>query len=195
MRADDATLQDVLEKEIKHFLLCAARWTVRWFNKPKFHILLHLVEHIRRFGPAGLFATEAFESFNAVIRAKSIHSNRQAPSRDIARAFAQGNRIRHLLAGGYFLYTEPRQTTEPATGYGDLGAALPQPRPFSFNIADWRTVGLGPRSLVDRPSTVTTYLGLGGSDDAGQRKCFQCLILHYGYREVAWVRCSSEAIT
>ena len=53
-----------------------------------------------------LFATEAFESFNAVIRAKSVHSNRQAPSRDIAMAFAEGNRIRHLLSGGYFLSTE-----------------------------------------------------------------------------------------
>ncbi|KAI6028188.1 hypothetical protein EDC04DRAFT_2869143 [Pisolithus marmoratus] len=36
---------------------------------------VHLVKHIHWFGPAALFATEAFESFNAVIRAKSIHSN------------------------------------------------------------------------------------------------------------------------
>lgn len=67
--------QALLDHEIKHFLLCAARWTIRWFNKPKFHIFVHLTEHIRRFGPAILFATEAFESFNAIIRAKSVHSN------------------------------------------------------------------------------------------------------------------------
>ncbi|KAJ7886066.1 hypothetical protein B0H13DRAFT_2535282 [Mycena leptocephala] len=72
----------------------------RWFNKPKFHIILHLPAHIRRFGPAILFATEAFESFNAVIRAKSVHSNRHAP-------ICPGNRIRHLLSGGLFLLTPP----------------------------------------------------------------------------------------
>ncbi|KAF9493187.1 hypothetical protein BDN71DRAFT_1591205 [Pleurotus eryngii] len=65
----------LLRSEIDYFLLCTTRWTARWFNKPKFHILVHLPDHIRRFGPASLFATEAFESFNAIIRAKSVHSN------------------------------------------------------------------------------------------------------------------------
>ena len=32
-----------------------------------------------------------------------MHSNWQAPSRDIGRAFANVNRIRHLLSGGKFL--------------------------------------------------------------------------------------------
>jgi hypothetical protein len=114
--------QALLDHEIKYFLLCAARWTTRWFNKPKFHIFLHLPDHVRRFGPAILFATEAFESFNAIIRAKSVHSNRHAPSRDIAQAFAQGNRIRHLLSGGCFnfqlpppLVTVNRTHSSPAT--------------------------------------------------------------------------------
>ncbi|KIM65614.1 hypothetical protein SCLCIDRAFT_14846 [Scleroderma citrinum Foug A] len=88
----------LLESAIQNFLAHTAYWTPRWFNKPKFHILLHLPEHIRCFGPAALFATEGFESFNAVIRAKSIYSNRQSPSHDIARAFAHGNRIRHILS-------------------------------------------------------------------------------------------------
>lgn len=64
-----------LEQEIEKFLLITAHWTCGWFNKSKFHIILHLLSHIRRMGPAILFATEAFESFNAVIRAKSVHSN------------------------------------------------------------------------------------------------------------------------
>ncbi|OBZ73705.1 hypothetical protein A0H81_06579, partial [Grifola frondosa] len=80
---------ETIEKEIQHFLLCAARWTSCWFNKPKFHIFVHLPEHIWQFVPSILFATEAFESFNVVIRAKNVHFNRQAPSRNIARAFAQ----------------------------------------------------------------------------------------------------------
>ena len=52
-----------------------------------------------------LFATEAFESFNAVIHGKSVHSNRQAPSHDIVMAFSQGNHVQHLLRGGYFIPT------------------------------------------------------------------------------------------
>jgi hypothetical protein len=72
-------LQALLTAEINHFLVCAARWTTRWFNKPKFHILLHLPAHIRRFGLAILFATEAFESFNAIIRAKSVHTMFRPP--------------------------------------------------------------------------------------------------------------------
>lgn len=93
------------------------RWTPRWFNKPKFHIIRHLPDHIRRFGPAILFATENFESFNAVIRTHSIHSNRQAPSRDIARGMAQFNRVRHILSGGYFQFRDISDTAnhqEPA---------------------------------------------------------------------------------
>ncbi|KAJ6583660.1 hypothetical protein B0H10DRAFT_2168146 [Mycena sp. CBHHK59/15] len=68
-----------LEAAIKHFLDCTCRLTLQWFNKPKFHVILHLPAHIRRFGPAMLFATEGFESFNAIIRSCSVHSNRHAP--------------------------------------------------------------------------------------------------------------------
>ncbi|KAI0723525.1 hypothetical protein C8Q76DRAFT_614464 [Earliella scabrosa] len=143
---------NTLSKEIRHFLLCAARWNVRWFNKSKYHVVLHLVEHIRRFGPAALFATEAFESFNAVIRAKSVHSNRQAPSRDIAHGFAQGNRIRHLLSGGYFQHSPQERDVRE----GDSSMSR---TPFSFLAGDWRTVGEGPRSLAQTESTVTAYLG------------------------------------
>lgn len=65
-----------------------------------------------------LFATEGFESFNAIIRAKSILSNRLAPSRDIAKAFALESRVRHLMSGGSFfaplqaVYDSLPKTTE-----------------------------------------------------------------------------------
>ena len=87
---------------IDRFLNLTVKLTPRWFNKPKFHILLHLPEHIRLFGPANLFSTETFESYNAIIRDFSVHSNRQAPSRDIGRCFANMNRIRHIISGGNF---------------------------------------------------------------------------------------------
>ncbi|KAI6107639.1 hypothetical protein EDD16DRAFT_1694913 [Pisolithus croceorrhizus] len=78
----------VLQAAINHFLNCTACWMPQWFNKPKFHILHHLPDHIQCFGPAILFATEGFELYNAVILDHSIHSNRQAPSWDIAHGMA-----------------------------------------------------------------------------------------------------------
>lgn len=60
-------IEQQLETAILDFMTATVRWTPRWFNKPKFHLLLHLPFHVRRFGPAILFATETFESFNAVI--------------------------------------------------------------------------------------------------------------------------------
>ncbi|KAJ7157732.1 hypothetical protein C8R46DRAFT_1355172 [Mycena filopes] len=159
----------LLTKEIEHFRLCAARWTNRWFNKPKFHIFVHLPAHIRRFGPTILFATEAFESFNAIIRAKSVHSNRHAPSRDIAWAFAQGNRIRHLVSGGLFmLKTQIPQHPATASPTGNTSPTTTTRTPAIIletliqqsSKHNWTTVGPGPQSLVASRSTVTSYLGL-----------------------------------
>ncbi|KAJ7606697.1 hypothetical protein FB45DRAFT_765011, partial [Roridomyces roridus] len=169
----------LLAAEINHFLACAARWTTRWFDKPKFHILLHLPDHIRRFGPASLFATEAFESFNAIIRAESVHSNRHAPSRDIARAFAQGNRIRHLLSGGHFMRPSLILANPPSTpaapgnpaASADPAAAAASASVLSKNQNDWVQAGVGPMSLVSSPNTVTQYLGLGEKKKASHGIC------------------------
>jgi hypothetical protein len=57
---------------------------------------------VRRFGPAILYATEGFESYNAVIRLRSVHSSRQAPSKDIAESFSHLHAVRHLICGGAF---------------------------------------------------------------------------------------------
>lgn len=78
-------------------------------SKPKFHILCHLPYHIRRFGPALLFSTERYESFNRIFRLCSIYSNRLAPSRDIATTFADLERCRHIMTGGYWLDTQRGQ--------------------------------------------------------------------------------------
>lgn len=95
--------QERLENAIDDFLAATALWNTRWFNKPKFHIILHILLHIRLFGPAPLYATETFESYNYVIRARSINSNRHAPSLDIANAFSHMHAVRHLASGGYIV--------------------------------------------------------------------------------------------
>ncbi|KAI0263906.1 hypothetical protein BC834DRAFT_970983 [Gloeopeniophorella convolvens] len=89
-----------LETSIEDLLTATALWTVRWFNKPKFHILLHLPAHVKRFGPPLLTATEGFESFNHVIRLRSVLSNRQASSKDIGRSINFMHATCHLAGAG-----------------------------------------------------------------------------------------------
>ncbi|KDQ25284.1 hypothetical protein PLEOSDRAFT_1027446, partial [Pleurotus ostreatus PC15] len=128
-----------LQQAIDRLLTCIACWTPRWFNKPKFHIIQHLPSHVRRFGPAILFATENFESFNGVIRDHSVHTNRKAPSRDIGRGMAQFSRIRHLLSGGSFVPTIPPE--DDGTQVERLNIIIDDP-------ARWRTTGPLAKSLV-----------------------------------------------
>ncbi|TFK46156.1 hypothetical protein OE88DRAFT_1638675 [Heliocybe sulcata] len=151
-----------LEKAIQYFLDCTCRLTPRWFNKPKFHIVLHLPEHIRHFGPAMLFATEGFESYNAIIRSHSVLSNRHAPSRDIARSMAGSNRVRHLLCGGFFPgeqsnYDQARQAPLECDGSDSRSTwiAITHQRPLDH----WRSIGLAPRELLEERHFSEQMLG------------------------------------
>ncbi|THV03142.1 hypothetical protein K435DRAFT_652024 [Dendrothele bispora CBS 962.96] len=74
--------------------------------KIKLHLLTHLIEDCRRYGPAIHNSTETFECFNAVFRMCSILSNHQAPSRDITRKLASMDRLKQILSGGYWLYKD-----------------------------------------------------------------------------------------
>ena len=69
-------------------------------SKPKCHILTHIVDDIKRFGPAITLSTETFESFNGVFRLCSVLSNHHAPSRDIANHMADMDRFKHIASGG-----------------------------------------------------------------------------------------------
>ncbi|POW01170.1 hypothetical protein PSTT_12643 [Puccinia striiformis] len=95
-----ATFQAELKQHIAIFMYHMIKMTAQWINKPKFHILFHLPKSILRFGPASLFSTENFESFNGVLRKSSTHSNKQAPGRDIAINFSNQSATRFLLSGG-----------------------------------------------------------------------------------------------
>ncbi|KAI0739792.1 hypothetical protein C8Q80DRAFT_1357527 [Daedaleopsis nitida] len=98
---DLARYKTQLSEAITDFLAATALWTTQWFNKPKFHLFVHLLQHILRFGPASIYATEVFESYNYVIRLRSINSNKRAPSLDIAHSCSHLHVVRHLISGGY----------------------------------------------------------------------------------------------
>lgn len=97
---------DGLKKLVDIFLGHLTRWTAQWTNKPKFHMLTHLVESIERFGPLLLCATETFESFNGILRYASVHSNRHNPGLHIATTFMFARLLRMLYSGGSFWDTK-----------------------------------------------------------------------------------------
>ncbi|KAH9807092.1 hypothetical protein DFH28DRAFT_1153434 [Melampsora americana] len=91
-----------LDIMIDRFLNNLVSLNARWVNKPKFHMLIHLHDSIRRFGPASLFATEKFESFNGIVRHASVHSNHHSPGQDIANSFNTLLMLRLFISGSSF---------------------------------------------------------------------------------------------
>ncbi|KAG9121224.1 hypothetical protein FRC07_002910 [Ceratobasidium sp. 392] len=79
-------------------------------QKAKIHLLVHMPLFVRRFGPLLGPNSERYESFNSVFRSVSVHSNRQAPSRDIANAFATFDRVKHIISGGYWFDSNSKRT-------------------------------------------------------------------------------------
>ncbi|KAJ6607200.1 hypothetical protein B0H10DRAFT_1956459 [Mycena sp. CBHHK59/15] len=75
---------------------------LRILTKIKLHLLAHIMDDVRRFGPLIRSSTEIYEAFNGVFRLCSVYSNHLAPSRDISRKFASMDRVKHLLSGGYW---------------------------------------------------------------------------------------------
>ncbi|GAB1523427.1 hypothetical protein RhiTH_006575 [Rhizoctonia solani] len=90
-----------LQQAINDFLHMIARTVPALIiQKAKPHLLVHMPLFARRFGPLLGPSSERYESFNSTFRAASVHSNRQAPSRDIARTFALFDVVKHVMSGG-----------------------------------------------------------------------------------------------
>ncbi|EPQ57708.1 hypothetical protein GLOTRDRAFT_126197 [Gloeophyllum trabeum ATCC 11539] len=68
-------------------------------TKIKLHLLDHLPEDIRRFGPIIGRSTELFECFNAIFRFCAILSNRISPSHDIAIQLADQEAFKQRITG------------------------------------------------------------------------------------------------
>ncbi|KAG9126935.1 hypothetical protein FRC07_001356 [Ceratobasidium sp. 392] len=92
-------------------------------QKAKIHLLVHMPLLVRRFGPLLGPNSERYESFNSVFRAALVHSNRQAPSCDIANAFATFDRVKHIISGGYWFDTKSKRYVCAGKGIAELRAS------------------------------------------------------------------------
>ncbi|TFK18019.1 hypothetical protein FA15DRAFT_698243 [Coprinopsis marcescibilis] len=93
-------------------------------TKIKYHLLTHIADNIKRFGPVVGIATEGYESFNGVFRLCSVLSNHQAPSRDIVLQLAKQEAFKHLASGGWRM-TEGGHTVLEALARNDRGQPMP----------------------------------------------------------------------
>ncbi|TFK19378.1 hypothetical protein FA15DRAFT_697547 [Coprinopsis marcescibilis] len=75
---------------------------MRIITKVKLHVLTHLVDDVRRFGPAILYSTEVFECWNTIFCLCSIYSNHLAPSKDISNTLADMECFKHIVSSGWW---------------------------------------------------------------------------------------------
>ena len=128
----DPTKADEWNQICQEFVTAVQQCQPDMLNKQKVHLMLHLVECMKEFGPTSSFNSERyvllllynkyiyiyickymdvcilcrFETFNSFIRIHNIYGNKGAPSYDITCRFATLEHLRHIGEGGYFMNGE-----------------------------------------------------------------------------------------
>ncbi|KAH9815113.1 hypothetical protein DFH28DRAFT_1221255 [Melampsora americana] len=115
-----------LDLVISSFLKQLVSLNARWVNKPKFHMLVHLQQSIRTYGPASLFATEKLESFNGKLRDASVHSNSLSPGRDIGNTFITGQMLRIFISASSFFDNDLQARVFPGPSLRELLSTVPE---------------------------------------------------------------------
>ncbi|KAG9097101.1 hypothetical protein FRC06_007956 [Ceratobasidium sp. 370] len=151
-RLRSTELEQAIQALLHDLAKCAPQLLV---DKGKVHLLVHMPFFVLRFGPLLGPDTERYESFNSVFRECSIHSNRQAPSRDIAAKFAAFDRTRHVAPGGCWFNRETK-TWQRA---GPHVLALAQSSLFLRKILGSKDPAVKPPGSVVVPSKspITTW--------------------------------------
>ncbi|KNZ51495.1 hypothetical protein VP01_392g6 [Puccinia sorghi] len=113
-------------------------------------MLLHLPDSIKRFGPTSLFATEKIESYNGILRQASIHSNKQAPGRDIAITFANYSNLKHLLSNE-MIYDEKNMSWDsPSSNASNIVKDQPiLQRSMGYSSADYKNLQQVLKSMLN----------------------------------------------
>jgi hypothetical protein len=96
----------------------------RLLFKTKFHVIAHLPDDIRRFGPSVLYSTQLYECWNGVFRLCSILSNHGSPSHDIGLTLADMDRFKHQVSGGAWQQPDGRWVT---AGKSTVGLFMSDP--------------------------------------------------------------------
>ncbi|KAI0364688.1 hypothetical protein BV20DRAFT_955723 [Pilatotrama ljubarskyi] len=133
--------------------------------KQKLHVLVHLVENIRRHGPAVLYSTEVFECWNAIFRLCSVYSNHHGASHDIARRMAGIEQFKHQVSGGWW-----KESAQPGANHqcgSEAGEAHPCSSPGADGSEDpdsqtpsvYVRAGENVRSFLQRNPTLQRRLG------------------------------------
>ncbi|KAI8918960.1 hypothetical protein DFJ77DRAFT_427413 [Powellomyces hirtus] len=98
---------DQLKAATNAFFAAVANFSIQVFKKTKYHIFCYLVQDVRRFGLPRHYHMETSERFNHAIRRQSVHSNRQAPSLNIASGFSLLATMRHVVLAGILRAQSP----------------------------------------------------------------------------------------
>ncbi|KAL9933878.1 hypothetical protein V8E36_006960 [Tilletia maclaganii] len=99
--ADRNTYQVELRSAITRLWFAMAKLDpLRLTRRLKLHLLVHLSDQVKDYGPLKNIATERYESYNAIQRQAAMHTNRSAPSKDVATRLETQELVVHWSSGG-----------------------------------------------------------------------------------------------
>ena len=106
---------------------------------------------IRQFGPAILFLTERYESFNHVFHLTSIYSNHEAPSHDACQLFAAQDHVKYIITGRFW--------NDPLVGkWVKAGPAITKylnNHPCQYYLLSFPS---GESPVVDKPLVISVHM-------------------------------------
>lgn len=117
---DEDDLQ-YLQSTIDKYLSYIKVHTPELQRKAKSHLLLHIVDDIRKHGPPKFYIEDAFEKNHGTIRDQIFLQNQKARSRDTCIKFTKHTICQHILSGGYFKESEEwKNASEHALQFGGM---------------------------------------------------------------------------
>lgn len=110
-------LQSIIDKYLSYIKV----HTPELQRKAKSHLLLHIVDDIRKHGPPKFYIEDAFEKNHGTIRDQIFLQNQKARSRDTCIKFTKHTICQHILSGGYFKESEEwKNASEHALQFGGM---------------------------------------------------------------------------
>lgn len=98
----DEKLMNELQGNITEYHQLITEYLPNFAKKAKTHLLLHVMDDIKRHGPPTSYDEDSFEKNHGRIRDQIFIQNQKARSRDIAERYAQHILCSHIVTGGFF---------------------------------------------------------------------------------------------